>query len=358
MFSASLTVGYASPFVEEVVFMVLKKREKRTQAGKLKSHTEYPKLTLEQAIDMVVAAKRAEGLRERTLRDYEKHYEYFLKWLREHYEVEYVHELTPNHFRDHINYMRYDGHKFITGEQRVGLSDTTVNIRLRTLKAIFNHLAREELIEVNPIANVKLLRQDVDLTNCFTDEEVKAILEQPDRRDFVGFRDYVGIVLMLDSGLRIAEMLSLRVGDIDFQTRFITVSGERSKNRKPRLVPISAHTAKLLLQLISENREHFTTDRLFLSCYGEPLTANHFNKRLKYYGKKAGISAKKMTAHVYRHTWAKNMVLNGADPFTIQKMGGWADIRTMRRYVQMNTEDIRASHDEYSPVNKFVKRRA
>jgi integrase/recombinase XerD len=79
---------------------------------------------------MVIAAKRAEGLRERTLKDYEKHYGYFVKWLREHYDVEYVHELTPAHFRNHINYMRYDakrydGHKYITSEQRIGLSDKT-----------------------------------------------------------------------------------------------------------------------------------------------------------------------------------------------------------------------------------------
>lgn len=342
--------------------MALKKREKRNRAGSRVNHTEYPILTFEQAFDIVIAAKRAEGLRERTLTDYRKHYGYFTKWLRENHDVEFVGELTVNHFRDFINYMRYDakryeGHKYITSEQRVGLTDTTVNIRLRTLKAIFNHLAREELIEVNPAANVKTIRQDVDLTNCFTDEEVRALLEQPDKRDFVGFRDYVGIVLMLDSGMRISEMLGLRVGDIDFQTRFITLSGDRTKVRKPRLVPFSAHTSKLLLQLITENREHFTTDRLFLSCYGEPISPNHFNKRLKYYGKNAGIVDKKMTAHVYRHTWAKNMVLNGCDPFTLQKMGGWSDIRTMRRYIQMDTEDVRTSHDEFSPVNTFVKRK-
>lgn len=342
--------------------MALKKRERR--ASGRSNHVEYPKLTFDQAIDFVISAKRAEGLRERTLLDYVKHYGYFTKWLADaHPEIKHVDEITASIVRDHINYMRYDavrydGHKYINSEnQRIGLSDTTVNIRLRTLKAVFNQLARDEFIEVNPFDNVKLIRQDVDLTNALTDDEVKAILAQPNQRDFVGFRDFVAITLMLDSGMRIAEMLSLRAADIDFQTRFITLPGERNKNRKPRLVPISSYTAKLLLQLIGENKEHFSTDRLFLSCYGEPVSANHFNKRLKYYGEKAGVSGKKMTAHVYRHTWAKNMVLNGADPFTIQKMGGWADIRTMRRYIQMDTTEMRASHDTYSPINKFAKKK-
>jgi integrase/recombinase XerD len=343
--------------------LALKRKQKRTPVGKLIDNKEYPKLTLVQAIDLVISAKMAEGLRERTLFDYEQQWKYFVNWLNENYEIEYVDELTTEIFRDHINYMKYDarryaGHKYIDADkQRVGLSDTTINIRLRTMKAIFNHLEREGLIEFNPMHNIKLIRQDVDLTNCLTDDEVKAILQQPNKRDYVGFRDYVGIILMLDSGMRINELLGLRIGDIDFQTRFITLGGEKSKNRKPRLIPISPHSVKLLLQLINENKQHFSTDRIFLSCYGDPIGPNHFNKRLKYYGEKAGIDGKKMTAHVYRHTWAKNMVLNGCDAFTVQKMGGWADIRTMRRYIQMDTEDIRHGHDTFTPVNKFVDRR-
>lgn len=343
--------------------MSLKKRERRVPNG-ARTLREYPRITLDQALDFVISAKKAEGLRERTLVDYAKHYGYFVDWLREaHADVEYVDEITTQMIRDHISYLKYDrtryeGHKYIpTKEQRVGLSDTTVNIRLRTLKAIFNQLERDDLIEYNPLAKVKLLRQDIDLTNCLTDDEVKAILAQPNRRDFVGFRDYCGIVTLLDSGLRVSELLQLRAGDIDFQTRFIVLPGEMNKNRKPRMVPISAHTTKLLLQLIEENRQFFSTDRLFMSSFGEPISPNHFNKRLKYYGEKAGVAGKKMTAHVYRHTWARAMVLNGADPFTIQKMGGWADMRTMRRYVQMDTDDLRKSHDEYSPTNRFITKR-
>ena len=64
-----------------------------------------------------------------------------------------------------------------------------------------------------------------------------------------------------------------------------------------------------------------------------------------------------MTAHVYRHTWARSMVLNGADLFTLQKMGGWQDVRTMRRYVQMDTRDVRLSHDQNTPINKFIRKK-
>lgn len=340
--------------------MSLKKRTRRVPRGDISASKNYPELTLEQALDLVVQAKRTEGLRERTLRDYEKDYRYFTKWLAEHYpDVEYISDITTGMIRDHIAWMKYDkkrygDHKYNKHRDHgTGLSDTTINIRLRVLKAIFNQLERDDLIEVNPIASVKLLRQDIDLTNALTDEEIKAILAQPDQRDFVGFRDYVAITLLLDSGLRAGELLNLRVPDIDFKTRFITIDGERSKNRQPRLVPISATTVKLLLRLIEENRRHFSTDRIFLSWEGAPISPNHFNKRLKYYGEKAGISGKKMTAHVYRHTWARAMILNGCDPFTLQKIGGWSDIRTMRRYIQMDTREMRESHDAYSPLGRY-----
>jgi len=356
-----LSDGECAHFTEwEVFVLALKKRKIRIDVGK----ETYPDIPLQQALDLVISVKQSEGLRERTLVDYTKTYGYFTKWLTEyHPNVAYVHDLSVSTFRDYVAWMKYDakryeGHKY-NGEKDhgTGVSDTTINIRLRTLKAIFNQLERDKLIAESPISAVKLIRQDVDLTNCLTDDEVRQVLAQPDRRDLVGFRDYVAIVTLLDSGLRISSLLSLRATDVDFNTRFITVPGERSKNRKPLLVPISGHTVTLLLQLIAENRNHFTTDRIFLSVNGEVMSSNHFNKRLKLYGEKAGISGKKMTAHVYRHTWAKNMILNGADPFTVQKIGGWADIRTMRRYIQMDTNDLRKSHDAHSPVNTLVRGR-
>lgn len=341
--------------------MALKRKKKRAVLSTDKK--DYPKIPFDEALNIVVAGKRIEGISSRTLRDYTKMWGYFTSWINDNYDIDSVGEITTEVVRNYISYMKHDkllysGHKFIKeDESKVGLSDTTININLRTIKALLNYLEREELIEVNPADRVKLIKQDVDLTNCFTEDEVKEILRQPNQKDYVGFRDYVGICLLLDSGMRIQEVLSLRQKDIDFSSRFITVSSEVSKNRKHRLVPISNHTVKLLLQLISENKAHFVTDRIFLSCYGEPLSPNHFNKRLKFYAEKAGIEGKKVTAHVYRHTWAKTMVLNGCDPFTLQKIGGWADIRTMRRYIQMDTKEMRRSHDDFSPLNHIKKKR-
>lgn len=337
------------------------KIKKRRRATTLEQEAfNAPKLTLSQALEIVISGKRSEGIRERTLKDYAKFWRYFSEWMRENYEeVEYIDELTTDHFRNYINYMRFDkerysNHPNITTKQRVGLSDSTVNITLRCLKALMNYLVHEEYLIANPLDRVKLIRQDVDLTNCFTDDEVKALFKAPNLRDYVGFRDYVAMNLLLDSGLRIGELLSLRIDDVDFATRFITISSQNSKNRNARMVPVSNHVMRLILQLIEENARHFKTERIFLSCYGANLGDRQFTKRLKYHAEKAGVEAAKVTAHVYRHTWARAMILNGCDPFTLQKIGGWSDIRTMRRYIQMDTEVMRKSHDVHSPVSTIL----
>ncbi|MEK1830877.1 tyrosine-type recombinase/integrase [Priestia megaterium] len=216
--------------------MALNKRKRRSAVKERVNSKSYPQLTLEQGLDMVIAGKKAEGVRERTLRDYIKTWHYFTDWLAENYpEVSLMEEVSTEMVRNYVSYLKYDakkynGHKFIDCEkQGVGLAETTINIRLRVYRALFNYLEREELVEVNPMDKVKLLRHDLDLTNCFTDEEVKEILMQPNQKDFVGFRDFVAMNLLLDSGLRIGELINLRISDIDFQTRFITLSGERNK---------------------------------------------------------------------------------------------------------------------------------
>jgi len=115
------------------------------------NQNEYPKLAMEQVIDLVIAGKSAESLGERTLRDYRKDWKYIVTDLEKNYEIETMDKLSPLIFRNDINYLKYDvskydGHKYIQSEQGIGLSDTTINIRFRVYRAMFNFFQREDLI--------------------------------------------------------------------------------------------------------------------------------------------------------------------------------------------------------------------
>ncbi len=154
------------------------------------------------------------------------------------------------------------------------------------------------------------------------------------------------------------ELLSITPESIDVKTRCIHLGAEFNKNRRYRVVPISQETLKLLFELIDENKQHFPqAKRIFLSCYGEEVRDTQMNKRLKYYGDITGVGKEiRSTAHTWRHTFARNFILNGGDPYTLMRILGHSSIHMTRRYVQMTDGDVRIKHLEYSPLRKLKKK--
>lgn len=318
-------------------------------------------MALESAWNYFITAKIGEGIRKRTRDDYSNTWRYFTGWLdEENFEGKYVHEITPEICRNYIHYLtveapKYKGHKYIQNDQGKGLSAATINMRIRALKVAFNFWFREEFVRKNPMDNIKCQKTDEDKIESFTDEQIEALFGACDQRTYVGFRDYVYQWTLLDSAMRINELLSLRPGDIDLKTRTITLDAQFNKNRRARLIPLSAETLKLLLELIDENKAHFPhAEKVFLSCYGEEVSDTQMNKRLKYYGDITGVGKEiRTTAHTWRHTAARNYILNGGDPYTLMRLLGHSSINMTRRYVQMTAEDVRIKHDQFSPVKKF-----
>lgn len=318
-------------------------------------------MAFEPAFNYFISAKIGEGIRDRTRIDYSNTWRYFTEWMvEENLPGKYVHEVTPEIVRTYIHYLtvdapRFKGHKFISNDQGKGLSAATINMRIRALKVAFNFWYKEGFVRKSPMDNVKCQKVDEDKIESFTDEQIEALLGACDQRSYVGFRDYVFQWLLLDSAMRINEALSLRPGDIDMKTRTIMLEARFNKNRRARLIPLSPETLKLLLELIDENKSHFPgTDKVFLSCYGEEVSDTQMNKRLKYYGDITGVGKEiRSTAHTWRHTAAKNYILNGGDPYTLMRLLGHSSIHMTRRYVQMNADDVRISHDQFSPVKKF-----
>lgn len=340
-------------------------KRRRTKVEKrANSSTDIHPMALEPAFHYFINAKIGEGIRDRTRDDYSNTWRYFTGWLaEENYDVTYVHELTPEICRNYIHYVtveapRYKGHKFIQTDQGKGLSAATINMRIRALKVAFNFWHREGFVRKNPMDNIRCQKVDEDKIESFSDEQVEALLGACDQRSFVGFRDYVFQWTLLDTAMRMNELLSIRPEDIDIKTRSITLAARFNKNRRVRVIPLSAETVKLLMELIDENRVHFPhAEKVFLSCYGDEVKDTQMNKRLKYYGDITGVGKEiRSTAHTWRHTAARNYILNGGDPYTLMRLLGHSSINMTRRYVQMTADDVRIRHDQFSPVRKFRTR--
>ncbi len=318
-------------------------------------------MTIDDAWEYFITAKLGEGIRKRTHDDYSNTWRYLNEWLMEKgYEVKHVSDITPTMCRDYIKYLAYDaprfkGHIYIHNDQGVGLSSATINMRIRSLKVAFNFWKREKMIRESPMDNVRIQKVDVDKIESFTDEQIEAMLGACDQRKYVGFRDYVFQICLLDTGMRMNELLSLEMESIDIKSRSIHLSAEFNKNRRYRVIPISPITLKLLYELADENKAHFPEQKkIFLSCYGEPVKDTQMNKRLKHYGDMTGVGKEiRSTAHTYRHTFARNYILNGGDPYTLMRILGHSSLNMTRRYIQMTDSDVIKQHNNFSPVSKI-----
>ncbi|WP_237458371.1 tyrosine-type recombinase/integrase [Pontibacillus yanchengensis] len=204
--------------------------------------------------------------------------------------------------------------------------------------------------------NVKPVRSDQeDEVEGLSDDVVDKILRYYDERQFAEWRDKTLVLLLLDTGLRISEAVNLTIEQIDIKSLEITVPSQVAKNRKYRDVPITHQVAKRLRDLHAESQLYFgDTDRIFMNAYGEPFTDDAFRRRLNRLKKKLDIP--RLHPHQFRHTFCRNYLLAGGDVFTLQKIVDHADIKTTRKYVQMDREHIKQQHNKHSPVRRYLSR--
>ncbi|MCC2250365.1 tyrosine-type recombinase/integrase [Virgibacillus sp. AGTR] len=317
-----------------------------------------PDMKISEALEVFVQAKRAEGCRERTVGEYYRHISYIIDYLGEDILLD---NLTPDMIRSYISYLlserkAYEGDNKRQKDKK-GLSPNTINIRLRTLKTMCRFWYQEGYMLNNPMSTIKLVKSNhVPEVQGLTDEQVRSVLNYYDERMYSEWRDKTLVYLLLDTGLRIQEAVSLTIGQIEVRQNLLVIPSEIAKNRKYRDVPVSREIVKQLLELYQESRRYFgNIDRIFMNSYGEPLKADTFRRRLNRLKKKIGMDT--LHPHQFRHTFARDYLLNGGDLFTLQRILDHADIKTTRKYIQMDTEHIQTQHLKHSPVRKYIRRR-
>ncbi|WP_284724341.1 tyrosine-type recombinase/integrase [Laceyella tengchongensis] len=333
-------------------------RRGRAKLERALSRSNETLASLPELVEMYIYAKQAEGTAKGTLTNKRLAVNKFLQFVEDngHQDVS-LRALSVQTVREFISYLRYnhvkhENNQFVDDDYKTaGLSPSTVNTHLKHLRDFFNFLKSEKYTDDNPFHAVKLVKEPVDAVEALTMDEIKRLVRIPDTKRFAGFRDYVLIVLLLDTGLRISEALALTADDIDFKTQNITVKAENAKSGKFRFVPFSPKTGRLLKELIAEVKE---IDCVYLFCtvYGNPLEREIFRKRLKRYAEEAGIT-RKVSPHVLRHSFATQYLLNNGDVMSLQKILGHSSISMVRRYVQMTDADISKTHAKFSPIQNI-----
>ncbi|MCY8348057.1 tyrosine-type recombinase/integrase [Bacillus haynesii] len=227
--------------------------------------------------------------------------------------------------------------------------ETSINTRLRAIRAFFNFLEKDRQIYENPVRELSLLKQKKEVVETFSRDQLKDLLRQPDLGTFTGFRDYTIMLLLIETGVRVRELTDICVKDIRWEDSQIRIDG---KGYKERLVPIQA-TMKRQLRKYVQIRGDVPNEALFVTIDNTPLTIRQVQNRLRQYGRKANIKNVRCSPHTFRHTFAKMSVQNGADVFALQAVLGHTSLDMVRNYVNLFSSDVMDAHKKFSPVEKL-----
>jgi integrase/recombinase XerD len=225
--------------------------------------------------------------------------------------------------------------------------------RLIALRQLFKFLKAERVRETNPTEEVDLPRFGRRLPEFLTVDEVDRLLAAPDRKGERGVRDGAMLETLYATGLRVSELVKLRLGDLNFDAGYLVAHG---KGKKERLVPLGEVALASLRRYVDEARPRFLRprgparagDALFLTRLGRRMTRQGFWKLLGRHAVAAGI-VKAISPHKLRHSFATHLVERGADLRAVQAMLGHADIGTTEIYTHVSRGHLRAVYDKFHP---------
>ncbi len=224
----------------------------------------------------------------------------------------------------------------------------TVSRSVASIKAFFHYLVQEELVKEDISTVLKAPKIEKKIPEIMSPEEVVRLLEQPGGNSPKEIRDKAMLELLYATGIRVSELITLKVYDINLQMGFL-----RCKDaNKERVIPFGNAAKEALDRYLDGTRESMVEDKkseiLFANCSGQPMSRQGFWKLIKYYARKAGIQAD-ITPHTLRHSFAAHLVENGADLRSVQEMLGHSDISTTQIYANINHNHIREIYAKAHP---------
>lgn len=238
---------------------------------------------------------------------------------------------------------------FLNHERKQGLSPRSLARTLSCIKTFFKYLLHDGLIDKNPLQDVESPRAERKLPNVMSIHEVEALIEAPDITTALGVRDRALFELLYAAGLRVSELVSLTVNNINYEAGFIRVFGKGSKER---VIPLGEEALAWVKRYTEESRPALlgrkNTFYLFTNRRGNRLTRQGLWQIIKKYCLAAGIT-KKISPHSLRHSFASHLLEGGADLRSVQSMLGHEDISTTQIYTHVARDQLKTVHDKYHP---------
>jgi integrase/recombinase XerD len=238
---------------------------------------------------------------------------------------------------------------YLISLQKSGKATSTISRNLASIRCFYQFMLNSGYINTDPSANLESPKVEKKLPSVLSKKEVELLLEQPIPTDVKGSRDKAMLELLYATGIRVSELVSLELDDVDIKSGTIVC---RHGDNKVRLIPIGNVALKYLKLYLSDFRNKFCIQKdcnaLFMNFHGKKMTRQGFWKIIKYYTNKAKIN-KVITPHTLRHSFAVHLVENGADLQVIQEMLGHSDISTTQIYSKLNKNRVKEVYSKTHP---------
>ena len=230
-----------------------------------------------------------------------------------------------------------------------GLSARSRARHLVTLRGFYKFLIQEKILKKDPTSIVDLPKIGMKLPDVLSVVEIQSIINAPDINKPKGLRDAAMFELLYAAGLRVSELIHVKLQDINLEVGFVRTLGKGSKER---IVPIGSHAKEKLHDYLANARPVLMKNHvgkfLFVAHAAKPMTRQGFWKLLKKYALMAGIT-KEITPHSFRHSFASHLLEGGADLRAVQMMLGHVDISTTQIYTHVARDHLKRLHEQYHP---------
>lgn len=293
------------------------------------------------------------GYSERTVDEYGHYVRYFAEWIDNKKDTTHPKDVTKDdiyEFQTHLfNYETKKGTHLVL---------CTQGKRLRAVKGFFRFLSRRDLILYDPTTGLEMPKEEKGLPRGILSKyEVRKLLNKPDASTILGLRDRAMLELFYSTGIRLSELINIKLIDVDIERGHLRIKG---KFRKERVVPIGNIAKKFLLHYIEKARPKLIRDNrmttVFLSQKGRIFHRATLNSIVRVYVKASGIRKQSINSHALRHSCAIHMLEGGADIRYIQELLGHKSLETTQIYTKVAIKGLKKVHLKTHPREKDYRR--
>ena len=242
---------------------------------------------------------------------------------------------------------------YITKKEKRSYHSKTIARRLAAIKSLFNYLYNFEKIKDNPAMHLRTPKTDKNLPVIVRENDIVSLMEEPIKNpitnEIEGERDHAILEMLYATGLRLSELLSINICDIDRKSKLVKVMGKGGKERIVPIGKVAINSIESYLKKLGKSIRSSYEDPLFVNKKGKRLPKRTLQRRIKKY---LEVTMGGGTVHTLRHTFATHLVNSGADILTVKELLGHSSLSSTQHYTRLNLEKIKKVYQEKHPHGK------